>query len=307
MRDKPSIMPASETTPLLVVQIAPRRQRYPHYELRRACTIVLAIVLSVALVLFLIPFTLLPGHRRFLWAHRTWGNPLPHPAWPNSQSFSYNSLQHILQTTPTEAKAKEWSRYYTAGPHLAGKNFSQALWTETLWKNFGIPETNIVTYDVYINYPLDHRLALLETSGGDTAVRYEVNLEEDVLRDDSTSGLPNRIPTFHGYSASGNVTAQFVYANFGTCSDFDDLIKANISLEGKIALVKYGHIFRGLKVKRAQDLGMVGVVIYTDPQEDGEITEENGYKPYPEGPARNPSAVQRGSVQFLSWLTFVSV
>ena len=68
----------------------------------------------------------------------------------------------------------------------------------------------------------------------------------------------------------------------------------------KIALAKYGVIFRGLKVKRAQELGMVGVVMYSDPQEDGEVTEENGYKTYPDGPARNPSSVQRGSTQYIS-------
>ncbi len=28
---------------------------------------------------------------------------------------------------------------------------------------------------------------------------------------------------------------------------------------------------------------------------------ENGYLPYPEGPARNPDSVQRGSVQFISY------
>jgi N-acetylated-alpha-linked acidic dipeptidase len=40
--------------------------------------------------------------------------------------------------------------------------------------------------------------------------------------------------------------------------------------------------------------------MYSDPQEDGEITEENGYKTYPDGPARNPSSVQRGSTQYIS-------
>ena len=32
----------------------------------------------------------------------------------------------------------------------------------------------------------------------------------------------------------------------------------------------------------------------------GAVTVENGYLPYPEGPARNPTSVQRGSVQFIS-------
>lgn len=218
--------------------------------------------------------------------------------------------------TPNEDKAREWSEYYTAGPHLAGKNLSQAVWTRERWLEFGV-ESRIVDYDVYINYPVGRRLALLERkeekkagpaeqedegalSKGDYKVKYECSMMEEVLDEDPTSGLDNRIPTFHGYSASGNATAQYVYVNFGTYLDFEDLVQANVSLKGNIALAKYGRIFRGLKVKRAQELGMVGVVMYTDPQEDGEITEENGYKTYPDGPARNPSSVQRGSTQFLS-------
>ncbi|KAH8196282.1 hypothetical protein TruAng_009563 [Truncatella angustata] len=192
-------------------------------------------------------------------------------------------------------KASEWSKYYTSGPHLAGKNLSQAEWTRDRWNEWGI-KSDVVAYETYINYPVDHRLALLKKD----KVEFEATLEEAVLEEDPTSGLDDRIPVFHGYSASGNVTGQFVYVNYGTYQDFDDLVKANITLKGKIALARYGGIFRGLKVKRAQELGMVGTVIFTDPGDDGKITEENGYKAYPDGPARHPSSVQRGSVQFLS-------
>ena len=45
---------------------------------------------------------------------------------------------------------------------------------------------------------------------------------------------------------------------------------------------------------------MIGTVIFTDPVDDGEITVANGYRAYPNGPARNPTSVQRGSVEFLS-------
>lgn len=91
-----------------------------------------------------------------------------------------------------------------------------------------------------------------------------------------------------------------MFVNYGTYQDYDDLVKANVSLGGKIAIAKYGQVFRGLKVKRAQELGMVGCLIYSDPGDDGEFTEENGYEVYPEGVARQPSSVQRGSAQFLS-------
>lgn len=129
---------------------------------------------------------------------------------------------------------------------------------------------------------------------------FEAALKEDVLDQDPTTGLKDSVPTFHGYSASGNVTAQYVFCNYGTYADFEELQHAGIELEGKIALIKYGGIFRGLKVKRAEELGMLGAVLYSDPGDDGETTEENGYAAYPDGPAKNPSSVQRGSVEYLS-------
>lgn len=39
----------------------------------------------------------------------------------------------------------------------------------------------------------------------------------------------------------------------------------------------------------AQEAGAVGCLIFTDPGDDGDITEENGYEQYPDGPARQVS------------------
>lgn len=311
-------MAPTERTPLIqTVPVAPPRHRYPHHTLRRFCTVVLGVIplLVIAVVLYSLALPDsqdgdgIPPNAYIPWSA---SQPISR-AWPNSNGVSFEELSKILLETPKEDKAKEWSRYYTSGPHLAGKNLSQAEWTRDLWESFGIG-SDIVAYDVYVNYPKDHRLALLEEVGSSVhggidgrggraeewKVKYEASLEEDVLDEDSTSGLQDRIPTFHGYSASGNVTAPYVYVNYGSYWDFEDLRKANVSLEGKIALIKYGGIFRGLKVKRAQELGMVGAVIYSDPGDDGQITEHHGNKTYPEGPAREPSSVQRGSTQFLS-------
>lgn len=286
-----------EQTPLIqTVTVRRRVPRYRHSTLRRFCSIALGSTLVLIAFLFLLPLAIVPGAVRGISSYLPWSRPFPW-SWPESNGISFEDLKTILLETPNEEKARSWSQYYTAGPHLAGKNLSQAVWTRDKWEEFGV-KSEIVAYDVYINYPLSHRLALLHHG----KVKYEAVLEEDILEQDSTTSLEDRIPTFHGYSASGNVTAPYVYVNFGTYQDFEDLQAANVSLKGKIALAKYGGIFRGLKVKRAQELGMVGVVIYSDPQEDGEITEKNGHKPYPEGPARNPSSVQRGSTQYISML-----
>jgi N-acetylated-alpha-linked acidic dipeptidase len=67
------------------------------------------------------------------------------------------------------------------------------------------------------------------------------------------------------------------------------------------SLMKYsGGPFRGLKVKNAQAYGMIGAVIFSDPGDDGNMTEAKGVAAYPNGKARNPTTIQRGSVQFLS-------
>jgi len=297
-------MSNNEQTPLIqVVGVRPYRDRYGNHTLRRFCTIALVVLPLTTLALAFLSFAfdqsdVFGDHDQ---GHLTpWDSqsgPLlpPHSNWPAGNGLSYSDLKDILSTTPDPKKAKEWSQFYTAGPHLAGQNLTQAVWTKDRWEEFGV-KSEVVPYEVYINYPLDHRLALLK----DGEVSFEATLEEDVLEEDPTSGSKDRVPTFHGYSASGNVTAQYVYCNFGTFVDFENLLAAGIELKGKIALVRYGAIFRGLKVKRAQELGMVGTIIYSDPGDDGLVTEVNGYKPYPDGPARNPSSVQRGSVQYLS-------
>lgn len=131
-----------------------------------------------------------------------------------------------MLSTPSEVKAKVWSQYYTSGPHLAGKNYSQAVWTRDRFEEFGIP-AEIVTYEIYTNYPVSHRLALLQGKSRDNSslsrrsneihsgkafeVVFEASLEEEVLEEDPTTGLKDRIPTFHGYSA------KYVYLPFVDC------------------------------------------------------------------------------------------
>jgi len=67
----------------------------------------------------------------------------------------------------------------------------------------------------------------------------------------------------------------------GTGEDFKKLVELGVELKDKIALIRYGGIFRGLKVKNAQDNGMIGAVIFTDPADDGNLTVAKGVEAYP--------------------------
>ena len=106
----------------------------------------------------------------------------------------------------------------------------------------------------------------------------------------------NAFGAFHGYGVSGGGEGQVVYANFGRPEDFEALEKMGIEVKGKIVLARYGGLFRGLKVRNAQTRGAKGILIFSDPADDGFAKGDI----YPSGPFRPASAIQRGSVQFLS-------
>jgi hypothetical protein len=100
---------------------------------------------------------------------------------------------------------------------------------------------------------------------------------------------------YNALSPSGNITAPVVYVNYGTTADYATLAKRGVSVRDKIVLARYGGVFRGVKTNLAAEHGAKGVVLYSDPADDGN---SNG-KVYPHGPWRAPDGIQRGSVQQL--------
>ncbi len=74
---------------------------------------------------------------------------------------------------------------------------------------------------------------------------------------------PRVVMAYNGFSPSGDVTADVVYANYGRPEDFKKLKDMGVELKGKIALVRYGMNFRGVKPFVASEYGCVGVLIYS--------------------------------------------
>ncbi|KAI0638348.1 Zn-dependent exopeptidase [Trametes polyzona] len=234
-------------------------------------------------------------------------------------------------TVPNAESAIAASRQYATKPHMAGtpgdletaKDFLKLLQTEIgavapagsalPIYSAGTPESRnatlgitklkapvawIDTYYPIMNTPLDHSLEILDEDGN--AV-WTAALEEVADSTDPEAGkYYDAITTWHGLSRGGSAKGKLVYANYGRKEDFDDLVAKGVNLNGSIVIARYGGNFRGLKVKGAQEHGAVACLIYSDPRDDGTVTAENGYAPYPHGPARNPNSVQRGSTQFLS-------
>ena len=106
---------------------------------------------------------------------------------------------------------------------------------------------------------------------------------------------PRVVMPFNGSSPSADITADVVYANYGRPEDFQKLAQMGIDVKGKIVLTRYGGNFRGVKVYIAQEKGAAGVLIYSDPSDDGYYKGDA----YPNGPYRPATGVQRGAVQYM--------
>lgn len=114
--------------------------------------------------------------------------------------------ESILSRSFASKSVDEWSYYYTHGDHIAGRNKSMAEWTARKWADSGF-ETSLAEYLVYLNYPVSASLSLSRPN----RTTFHAKLEEDAVQQDETTSYPNSVPAFHGYSASGNVSAEYVY------------------------------------------------------------------------------------------------
>ncbi|KAF7967266.1 hypothetical protein HWV62_35015 [Athelia sp. TMB] len=240
------------------------------------------------------------------------------------------AAEDLFLSIPDTESAIAASRHYAGKPHMAGtpgdfdtatdflgllqkelgiKHHScsppifKAGSTESRHATLSIPQTSELKawIDVYypvLNTPTERSLEIL---GSDGKPVWTANIEEVIDETDPDAHkYANSVPAFHGLSAEGEVEGRLIYVNYGRKQDYDALVESGVDFNGSIVIARYGGLFRGLIVKGAQELGAVGALIYSDLRDDGTVTEANGYLPYPDGPARSRTSVQRGSVQFLS-------
>ena len=201
------------------------------------------------------------------------------------------AVESRFLAVPDPKLAEEHLRILTQAPHMAGtvEDKATADYVAQKFRDAGL-ETEIVEYKVWINYPAEISVDVTEPPRVKMHGPTREHVNGDPYQDD-----PRIVMPFNGMSPSGDVEADVVYANYGTPEDFDKLEKMKIDVRGKIMLVRYGQNFRGVKVFVAQEHGAAGVIIYSDPWDDGW---RRGDK-YPAGPWRPDTGVQRGSVGYM--------
>lgn len=194
-------------------------------------------------------------------------------------------LERLLQQAPTAAASKAHARVLAAEPHVAG-TAAQGRTADYVLRRmaeWGL-DTVRSTFRVYLPHPESTIVALVKPRAR------RLSLNEPMLAEDpSTRSI---FPAMNGYSGAGDVTAELVYVNYGLPDDFRVLDSIGVSVRGKVAIARYGRSFRGIKAREAEKAGAIGLLMYSDPADDGYVRGDT----YPTGAWRHPDAPQRGSI-----------
>ena len=188
---------------------------------------------------------------------------------------------------PSPASASAHSKFLSLQPHMAGTP-AQARTRDYVvaqMKSWGL-ETEVRSYKVWMPHPLSTRVWRI------TPDPIELNLQEGPIPEDTTSVAFPQVMPFNGYGASGDVNGDVVYVNYGLIEDYAQLDSMGVSVKGKIVIARYGRSYRGIKAREAEKHSAAGLLIYSDPADDGYVRGDV----YPAGPMRPPHGIQRGSV-----------
>lgn len=194
-----------------------------------------------------------------------------------------------FKTIPSPERLRAYMEHLSARPHNVGTAFDKenAEWIAAKFKEFGL-DAHIETYEILYPTPKERVVELVD--GGP---RFVAKLQEPPVEVDLTSKQQSeQLPTYHIYSADGDVTAPLVYVNYGIPEDYEQLERLGVSVKGAIVISRYGNSWRGIKPKVAAEHGAIGCLIYSDPRDDGYTSGLT----FPEGPYRPKDGVQRGSV-----------
>ncbi len=223
--------------------------------------------------------------------------PPPDGNHDNSSVFGFRDASAELQSeshflaVPDPKRAEEDLRILTQAPHIAGSPEDKATadYVAGKFREAGL-DTETVEYRVWFNYPSEISVDMTAPAGVVMHGPSREHVEGDPFQDDPRIKVP-----YNGMSPSGDVEAEVVYANYGSPEDFEKLSQMKVDVRGKIVLVRYGQNFRGVKTFIAQERGAAGVIIFSDPADDGW---KRGDK-YPQGPWRPATGAQRGSVGYM--------
>jgi N-acetylated-alpha-linked acidic dipeptidase len=200
-------------------------------------------------------------------------------------------LEQKLRHVPDAEHAEADLRQLTAEPHMAGTEASHrtAEWLREKYRSYGF-EAELASYSVWLPVPVEEKLELVKPE------KKVLATPEEPFEGDKDTHDRRAVRGFNAYSPSGEVTSSVVYVNYGMPEDYRQLDDLGVKVEGKVVIARYGQGYRGVKAKLAEEHKAAALLIYSDPADDGYAAGD----PYPHGPWRPMSGIQRGSILYTS-------
>ena len=223
-----------------------------------------------------------------LLATLTWSQSKNLAGFPEMAAKQQLALEQQFDSYLKAGNIDSLIRIMSAKPHHVGSPGDKSV-ADFIYNKFKSWGYAVQDETFYVLFPTPKE-RLLEMTG---PTPFKAALSEPALKEDATSGQTNdQLPTYNCWSPDGDITAGLVFVNYGIPEDYDLLERMGISVKGKIVIAKYGHSWRGIKPKCAQEHGAIGCIIYSDPKDDGYYQGDV----YPKGAYKSEYGVQRGSV-----------
>lgn len=217
---------------------------------------------------------------------------------------SYLATHYDLESVRVRAIAEisgdrisEYLRYITSYDHVAGTegDLFLAKWQREILGAAKLDRTFMQEYYVYLNYPKpDGRSVVVNDDKGKKL--WAASLEETGVP--TTGDDRQQTLSFHGLSKSATVSGHLVYANHGSEKDYGQLKDLDIKVEGAVVLLRADALGVASQVRRAQDAGAIGCLIYDDPKKDGDWKG----KVVPDGRWSSGKVVHRATVALSRWI-----
>jgi N-acetylated-alpha-linked acidic dipeptidase len=203
-------------------------------------------------------------------------------------SREQRSVEKRFQRTVRPDVAGDISQTLSSHPQLIATpgNRRSFDWSVARLRSYGL-DVGSSSYRVYISTPKHIQVTMTKPTFR--------NLRVKEHRFPWQQSFDQVVDGYNAYSPSGDVTAQVVYANYGLPDDYAKLEQAGVDVRGKVVIVRYGNSFRGVKAKVAEEHGAKGLIIYSDPEDDGYVMGPV----YPDGPWRPADGIQRGSIEYI--------
>jgi large conductance mechanosensitive channel protein len=212
----------------------------------------------------------------------------PIPGFTPGHSAEQQQAEQSFQRAISANDIGRFSRTVSKRPQLIGSPGNREAFKHSLktLRGYGL-RVKSASYDVYISRPEKIQVTMTKPFRREARVK-EPRFPWQRYYDEVVVG-------YNAYSPKGDVTGDLVYANYGLPADYEALEELGVDVRGKIVIVRYGESFRGVKAKVAEDHGAKGLIIYSDPEDDGYVKGPV----FPNGPWKDANGIQRGSIEYI--------